>query len=127
VIASLTDFDKILRKLCRASANLPVRNAGDPAPCSQLVEDIIAQGERFVERHTRVPGPNEYRLNGDELKLHYEVEFYRDGEATNVYVASVRIGGKQTANYPEFVRVATAIVESSGTSTGNSAPATEAA
>jgi hypothetical protein len=84
------------------------------------MEEILAQGDQFVERHTQVPGTNEYRLNGDQLKLKYDVEFYRDGDQTNVYVVSLRVDGDQVDAYPGFVRAAEAILETAnGANAGN--------
>jgi len=50
-------------------------------------------------------------LNGDELKLRYNVESYGDGEQNHVYVVSLRVTGDQVAAYPDFVREAEAILQ----------------
>jgi hypothetical protein len=107
----LPEFDSILLDLYRASLIIPNEGNGAPA-CAQLIQDVTTQGrEQFVREHTQTPGTNVYRLNGDELKLRYDVEFYRDGDETKVYVINLRIEGDQAENYPAFVRATRPILE----------------
>jgi hypothetical protein len=102
----LSEFESILLELCRASLAVPEKGSVVPA-CAQLIQEVVAQGrEEFAGQHTQTPGPSEYRLNGAGLKLLYEVESYRDGEDTHIYVAKLRIGGDQVEDYPAFVRAA---------------------
>jgi hypothetical protein len=106
-----TEFEDIIQRLCEASLNAPLQDHAISAPCSRLVEEYAAQGYRFVEQQTSSPGTNEYRLNGDELKLRYNVESYRDGDQNHVRVVSLRVTGDQVAAYPDFVREAEAILQ----------------
>jgi hypothetical protein len=108
----LREFEDILLELCQAS--LAAADHGPAAPaCGQLIEEVVAQGRtQFVDQHTQTPGPNEYRLNGAGLKLEYEVESYRDGDDIRVYVAKLKLGGDQVADYPAFVRAAQPILQS---------------
>jgi hypothetical protein len=115
----LPAFHRVLLDLCRASLlTADFEAAHTPAPaCAQLIEEVAEQGrEQFVLQHTQTPGPNEYCLNGDGLKLRYEVEYYREGDQTNVYVLNLRLSGKQVADYPAFVRAAEPILEAANES-----------
>jgi hypothetical protein len=107
----IPEFHGILMDLCRTSLNIP--DEGNDAPaCAQLIRDVSAQGrDKFVQQLTQTPGTNEYPLNGEELKLCYEVEFYREGDEKNVYVANLRIDGDQLEAYPAFVRATQSILE----------------
>jgi hypothetical protein len=107
----LTEFEAILLELCQASLAVPEKGPVVPA-CAQLIQDVASQGrEEFAGQHTQTPGPSEYRLNGAGLKLLYEVESYRDGEDTHIYVANLRIGGDQVEEYPAFVWAAERILQ----------------
>lgn len=112
MIANRDDFDDILHKLCDASRITPRRANELPLPCRQLFEDLDRESERLVDQLMQSPGANEYCLNGDQLKLKYDIEFYRDGDGTNVYVVAMRLGGEQVSQYPEFARAAEAILQS---------------
>jgi hypothetical protein len=105
----LREFEDVLQDLYRASLATTDRGAA----CAKLIDDLVAQGRtQFVDQHTQIPGPNEYRLNGAGLKLEYEVESYRDGDEVRVYVAKLKLGGDQVADFPAFVRAAQPILQS---------------
>ena len=107
----LSEFESILLELCQASLATPDKGPVVPA-CAQLIQEVAAQGrEEFAGQHTQTPGPSEYRLNGAGLKLLYEIESYRDGDDTHVYVAKLRIGGDQAEEDPAFVRAAERILK----------------
>jgi hypothetical protein len=108
----LREFEDILLELCQASIATSERSGAAPA-CGKLIADVVAQGRaQFVDQHTQTPGPNDIRLNGAGLKLEYEVESYRDGDEVRVYVAKLKLGGDQVADYPAFVRAAQPILQS---------------
>ena len=108
----LPEFEDMLLELCQVSITAPDAGAVVPA-CVQLIQEVLAKGrEEFVDEHTQSPGPSEYRLNGAGLKLLYEVDTYRDGDETRVYVAKLRIGGDQVEDYPAFVHAAEPILQS---------------
>ncbi len=92
----LREFEDVLQDLYRASLATTDRGAA----CAKLIEDLVAQGRtQFVDQHTQIPGPNEYRLNGAGLKV-------------RVYIAKLKLGGDQVADYPAFVRAAQPILQS---------------
>ena len=115
MVKTLPEFHKVLLDLCHASVVTPDEGCGTAA-CVKLIEELMAEGpEQFLEFHTQTPGTNEYRLNGDSLKLRYDVEYYRDGENTRVYVGKFAIAGDQAAAYPAFSRAANLILQPADT------------
>jgi len=116
---SLPEFHRALLKLCAASAE-SVDCPGELAPCAQLVQDMEVDGStRFVELHTQSPGTNECRLNGQGLKLCYEVDYYRVADETTVFVSKFRIDGEQVEQYPAFVRTAESILNATTATDAN--------
>ena len=108
----LCEFEDVLLDLCKASLAARDKGATSPA-CVKLIKEVVLQGpEQFAKGHTQTPGRNEYRLNGNGLKLVYEVVCYRDGDGPRVHVGKFRIGGDQVEEYPAFVRAAQPILES---------------
>lgn len=119
MIVDRLGFHHVLKQLCVASLNSQ-ELANKPLPCRELMAALQFSGQDLVETLTQSPGANEYRLNGDQLKLKYDVEFYRDAEDLNVYVVSMRIEGDQASAYPEFLRAAEAILSPNSTDLSNS-------